>query len=373
MKKGLKLILVFMILTLISCENIDLTQDETNSTESKINPTNPVGIGYTDVKAWYINNGLTSSCTKNILVFPSWARYNQVIDYLDQQTETYCDAFDAQQPTPQTDDEYDNACLVANFDEDNKLLQFENNFTFCSLRKKINSLEDAWLELQGDGVWDANTDPDNHFIEDDTERAMLNEGVEVIIGLGTRENPYKIYKFNADGSYYIINNMNVTVLQQINNGIYVAGSSADVVKVIDPKPIPPVGCKNDIHDIQYVSNGSDRLKRKSKVVNGASLSRNKIFASTKGYRKKNGKWKNRRAWVAAAVTNIDATTNGLTYTNCSTEENAYGFKEKRRRKVKVKKTFNYGDTNTIGVHDNRVYSYHKKESLSVILDYYDLP
>lgn len=341
MKKKMKLIIVSLVLTFISCEKNELTQNEANTTANKAG-TPPVSVGYTDITSLYINNGLSSSCTKNILVFPSWARYNQVIDYLDQQTEIYCDTFDALQPAGQTDDEYDLACDAANFDEDNKLVQFENNKTFCSLRKKLVLLEESWLNIQGDGVWNINEDPDEHFIEDDTERACLNEGVEVIIGLGTRENPYKIYKFNADGSYYIISNMNTTVLQQINNGTYVAGSSADVVKVIDPKPIPPIGCKYEVKDKGYAYDGNSRIKWKAKSYRetGASqtsqsyMIKGKIIAKTKSYKKKNnGGWKGKRAWITAGI-------QGNAFDACDTQIAKDNMKSKKRRKVKVKETIN---------------------------------
>lgn len=190
MKSNLKLITVSLLFTLFSCEKTELKNEESNKPFSKIAVVDPNIAIYGDIKAWQINNGISNNCGKNILVFPSWVNYNQTIDYLDQQTETYCDAFDLQWGYL-SDDLYEVKCNELGFDEDKKLLQFENNFTFCSLRKKINTLETAWLAIQGDGLWDANADLDNHFIEDDTERALLNEGVEVIIGpFGIKKTSY---------------------------------------------------------------------------------------------------------------------------------------------------------------------------------------
>jgi hypothetical protein len=392
MKKKLKLIIVSLVLTFISCEKTDLTQNEANTTASKpYNPPNE-GIGYTDVKSLYINNGLTSNgtCTKNILVFPSWGRYNQVIDYLDQQTETYCDAFDAQWGYL-PDEEYDVKCDLLGFDEDNKLLQLENNFTFCSLRKKLNALEDAWLAAQGDGVWDGNADPDNHFIDDDTERALLNEGVEVIIGLGTRMDPYKIYKFNADGSYYVISNMNTTVLQQINNGTYVAGSSADVIKVIDPKPVPTPDCKYEVKDkdYEYDPNGVSKIQWKAKSYQsigvqypsqnsdgtwtmGSAMRTGKFVAKTRSFKKRSGGgWKTKRAWITAGI-------QGTSFVNCTETNPLDVMKERRRRKVKVKKSIPPFDgilptLRQLSFQDNLLYSRHIKGTINFSKDYYDMP
>lgn len=391
MKKSLKLFIVSLVLTFISCEKTELTQTETTTTLSKA-PTPPPSVGYTDVKAWTINNGLPI-CQKNILVFPSWDRYYQVIDFLDQQTELYCDAFDATVPAGTTDENYDllaDNLLPVPFDEDRKLLQFENNFTFCSLRKKISTLEEAWLNVQGDGVWDVNTDPDNHFIDDDTERALLNEGVEVIIGpISDRPYTYTLYKFFADGSYYtmplitanatsstITNTSVLTALQQINNGTYVAGSNA-AVKFNPPVVEPPTpNCKTNIKEISYEYGNGERIKRKTKVTASTAINRNKIFASTKGYKKKNGNWKLKRFWIVARLANENVSSAGLINFNCNLEESLYMDKNECRRKVVVKKTYNNNGSATpltIKVQDNKIYSYHQKgSSLVFTKDIYDM-
>ena len=392
MKKSLKLIIVSLVLTFISCEKTDLTQNEENTTASKAG-TPPASVGYTDVKSWYIDNGISNSCNKNILVFPSWDRYHQVIDYLDQQTEIYCDAFDATIPAGTTDEQYDyiaDNLQPVPFDEDRKLFQFENNFSFCSLRKKIITLEEAWLNVQGDGFWDVNADPDNHFIDDDTERALLNEGVEVIIGpISDRPTTYTLYKFNADGSYYsiplitvsttdntITNTSVLTALTQINNGTYIAGSNP-AVKYNPPVVIPPTpNCKTNIKEINYEYGNGERIKRKTKLSAYSAINRNKIFASTKGYKKKNGNWKLKRFWIVARLANESANAAGMINFNCDLEENLYKDKNKCRRKVVVKEAFNNtGPTSplTIKVQDNKIYSYHQKgASLVFIKDIYDM-
>jgi hypothetical protein len=238
----------------------------------------------------------------------------------------------------------------------------------------------AWLNVQGDGVWDITTDPDEHFIEDDTERALLNEGVEVIIGTGTRTDPYKIYKFNADGSYYVISNMNTTASQQINNGTYVAGSSADVVKVVEVKPVPPIGCKYEVKDKGYAYDGNSRIKWKAKSYRetGASqtsqsyMIKGKIIAKTKSYKKKNnGGWKGKRAWITAGI-------QGNAFDACDVQISKDNMKDKNRRKVKVKETINpfvgiLPQLHYLSFQDNTLFSRHIKGNINLSNDYYDMP
>ena len=380
MNKSLKLIIVSMVLIFISCEKTDLTQGETNTVASKINPSNPVSIAYTDVKAWNINNGLPNTCSKNILVFPSWTRYNQVIDYLDQQTEIYCDAFDAQWGNL-PDEEYDAKCDSLGFDEDNKLLQLENNFAFCSLRKKLNTLEDAWLDVQGDGVWNANEDPDNHFIDDDTERALLNEGVEVIIGpTDTKRTQYILYKFNADGSYYTIalttqsatsstitNTGAISALQQINNGTYVAGSNTDVTLILKIDTPPAPDCEDSNAFRQYFSTSSNtKIKAVDKYSHITMVSDPKVKAKTTSYKKKNnGGWKKKRAWITAQLVTVSGIQCGSGLMPAPEE------KTKRRKNVKVK--WDGSDLQSLnpGMVDDATFGIHKRESVTYNVDLFN--
>jgi hypothetical protein len=407
MKKSLKVFIVSLVLTFISCEKTDLTQAETTTTLSKA-PTPPPSVGYTDVKSLYINNGITSNgnCTRNILVFPSWDRYNQVMDYLDQQTEIYCDAFDALQPTPQTDDQYDAACLAANFDEDKKLLQFENSFTFCSLRKKLNIQEDAWLDLQGDGDWDLTSDPDNHFIDDYTERSMLNEGVEVIIGpTDAKKTGYILYKFTGEGEYYtialtttsatnntIVNTGAITALQQINNGTYVAGSNPNVI--FYNKESIQANCGDEVVYSDDYTNGSNISRFIAKSVMKNSLGTNcptngnpctnifpsKIKAITRGFHKKNGKWRKRRTWIVAEICGSTMGSDANPLIDCVNPKTEYKIKNKKRRRVKVKvKNTNYIPpvgaplrSDFTVTETNNVYSRHSQGDFVIMHNYKNL-
>lgn len=370
MKTIFKLILVFLTIITISCNKEDVTENLNTTTQNRPgDPPPPVELGYSDITSTYINDGISTTCAKNILIFPSWARYTQVMDYLDNQTETYCNAFDATVPVGTSDDAYDALALAATpipFDEDNKLKEFENSLQFCSLRLKLNTLENNWLAIQGDGIWNPNTDPDNHFIDEDTERAMLNEGVEVIIG--TKLNGI-IYKFTEDGGYYTIANMDYAALQQINSGIIPVGNT-NVVKVEPPKPNSNTSiCKGDVSYRNYFSTGSDtKIKTVDKIKNRPTstfMTETRIKAKTKYYRKKLGVWSKGKTTITAKIEGLLNV--GFVYQGCGPEYSISVTKTKRRNKVKAKQT--YWDTEIFHL-QNKVFATHKRrEDVIKIIDF----
>jgi hypothetical protein len=403
MKVNFKFLVLFLTVFIFSCEEKELVINENAAASGSSNKLAPNGgtvmVGYGDIFSLYINNGLTTTCTKNILVFPSWQRYEQVIDQLDAETETYCNAFDALQPAGQSDLDYENACAAANFDEDKKIVQFENNLTFCSLRKKLVILEDNWLAIQGDGVWDINADPDNHFIDDDTERAMLNEGVEVIIGTGTRLDPYIMYKFTADGGHYTIplagvnagvavfTPANQTSVIQLNTSGTIGSNPA--IKFVPAVVYPPTPtCKQEVKDVSYhYGANNSRLKQISKIKrewgenlnSQTAIAKGKIKCKTKGYVKKSGSgWKGKRTWITAGINGSVIGNDGFAFDNCTTSLSKLLIKEKRRRKVKVKTTIDpfVGVLPTLHyftIQDNQLYSLHKQgQTLIINKDFYDM-
>lgn len=168
-------ILNFTILLLgsivISCESADAIQQE--SQEQKDDLSKKQSSLFSNVSATRINSN-SGKCQNDILIFSSWDDYWKTIDLLDEMIESDCDMFDSKVSADWTDDEYDAAATKVGFDEDNALRKFESDLSFCSLRKKIDILETEWLNIQDDGEWDENTDPDNHFIDDVTERSLLS-------------------------------------------------------------------------------------------------------------------------------------------------------------------------------------------------------
>ena len=57
------------------------------------------------VESIRIENGV--ECENNILIFPSWEKYHQTIEKLDELVENDCDNFDSSVPVGISDDQYD--------------------------------------------------------------------------------------------------------------------------------------------------------------------------------------------------------------------------------------------------------------------------
>lgn len=389
MKKILLNFLILFGLVNVSCENADVSQEQNANSDVSLMQKQSSMFNY--IESTQINNGV--ECENNILIFPTWDKYWGTIDQLDVMIDADCDAFDANVPNNVTDDQYDALADAAGFDEDNVLRKFEEDLEFCSLRRKIESLENAWLELQGDGQWNADEDPDNHFIDDETERTLLSENAEVIIG--DKKRGYTYYKFIDDeGNWIEVSNSDLNVISEIVNQINqgTIPTNNPNVTVVTPKRDEQSGysCKDKVKEVKYEELGGDRLKRISKVrpAFGTNCSSNpctsvfpsKMKAKTKGYKKKNGKWKARRLWIAAGINGATQPEQGLRYIDCASENSVHKFKEKRRRRVKVKTT----TTTYIPVagtpqrfnnalQDNKIFSYHKKGNLIVNKDFYDMP
>lgn len=389
MKKTFLTFSILFGLLIVSCEKADLSQEQNANNDSSLMQKQSSMFNY--IESIQINNGV--ECENNILIFPTWDKYWGTIDQLDVMIDADCDSFDATVPNNITDDQYDALADAAGFDEDNVLRKFEEDLAFCSLRRKIESLENDWLDQQGDGQWNADEDPDNHFIDDETERTLLSENAEVIIG--DKKRGYTYYKFIDDeGNWIEVNNSDLNVISeianQINNGIIPTNNPN--VTVVTPKRDNKGGysCKDKVKEVKYEELGGDRLKRISKVRPAfgtncssdpcTSVFPSKMKAITKGYKKKNGKWKARRLWIAAGINGATQPEQGLRYIDCASENSVHKFKEKRRRRVKVKTT----TTTYIPVagtpqrfnnalQDNKIFSYHKKGNLIVNKDFYDMP
>lgn len=382
MKKNVLKIAFLLTLSFNSCDKAELTQNEiTQANKTSSQETMRQSSMFNYIESINVNNGLNTECENNILIFPSWEKYHLTIEKLDELTEIYCNAFDANIPADISDEEYDALCESAGFDEDNILRQFEEDLAFCSLRQKINVAEDAWLDTQSETGPFVGDDPDDDFIDDETERALLNEGHEVIIG--DRKKGYVIYKFIDDlGNFYQINNMDLEVLQSINHGEVPVGNSNLVIN--SPKP-SNAECKKEVKESTTEYGTVNRFKRISKVRKSLSgpgpipgdISPSKIRATTKGYKLKRGKWKKGRTNITASINGINLSTSGIIYVECSKEQELLITKSKKRRRVSIKRKcpeiFYNDERDSWNVIDDKIYSYHQQGSLIVNKDYYDMP
>lgn len=356
--KKIKFLGLLIAFGFVSCDKNEAPLDEKSRDTAELAAKQS---SFYEVSSMYIDNGLSTTCENNILLFESWDKFYEIVDFLDEDIETHCDAFENSQPTTLTDEEYEAISEQLNFDEDKPLIDFETDLEFCSLRKKLYDLETTWLAQQGDGSWDENSDPDNHFIDDDTERTLFNEGVEIAIG--SREGTFVIYKF-FDWGYVQIQNEDYEALQQINLTGVVPENNPNVVIVREVLNSTP-GCKDQVTYRNYFDTGDrTRIKTVTKIKPPFGLFFSKAKAKTKYYRKKG-------VWVRGKTT-ITARIEGKYHDSCEfeTEENLN--RTKKRSKVKVKFKINTALGNYIAVQDNKFYSVHKRRNDVIkTIDFYD--
>lgn len=389
---------IFSFATFVAVLSTSCNKDvEVAATEGKSNSLRTMQVRGIPVESISVNNGV-SSCILNLLVFNSWDDYHKIIFELDEQIDIDVNAFDASIDASQlSDDEYNAKCEALGFDEDNTLRRFERNLGFCSLRRKIETAENAWLDQQGVGNWDLSTDPDDHFIDDETERTLLNEQVQV--GIRDRKGGIVIYQLRDDeGNYEEVYNMDTSALQTVTaaaiSGNQVPTGTPNVVSnVVKPAETGIGGCKDKVKEVKIEVNAENtfRIQRKSKLrrawgttcSNGScsSITGSRLKARTKGYkRKSNGGWKGTRSLITAAIYGMQPNTAGAAFIDCNQEKVVLEHREKRRRRVKVKatsSTFIAGagnpTTSNFNVRDNRLFSYHKQGTFVIMKDYYDMP
>lgn len=333
------------------------------------------------VKAIYLDNGISTTCDNNILIFPTLEDYENSILKLDKLIESHNNNFD-QQTTGMTDLEADEYAESTGFDEDQSLTEFEKKLNFCSLRQHIVSLEDAWLDQQGDGTWNLDTSPDEYYIDDETERALLSLGSEFIVG--GCEIGYTLYK-RYDWGYvsFPIDDIGATstILTQLNDitnpthqpfniGGATLGQVSDVLLPLKLKKYtitttnPPTSqasqCHGEVKDKgEHLFSPARKIRWKHKLkdahfpnTSGTTL----MKTYTKSYRKKKKGWKKFKATIftgfqgkiAVPIQCTDLGTQPLTG------------KEKRRKKVK-ERIYMVGD---ISVKQNAFFSIHKQEGNS---------
>jgi hypothetical protein len=280
-----------------------------------------------------------------------------------------CDAFENANSTL-TDEQFELLSIKTGFNEDAPMIRFEEDLAFCSLRKYIYNKETYWLSQQGDGEWDLSTDPDSHFIDDDTERALLNQGSEVIIG--DLKTGYVIYKFYEWGVVEIHNN-DFVALQQMNTTGTIPTNNPNVQAVNNTTS---KYCTTEVERRNsFDTGGNTKIKTldKTKNFSGAPAiwKSSKIKSKTKYYRKKAGIWTRGKTTITAGFEGNYLEGNYFAEAgNCGVEVPLDETRTKRRSKVKAKH-IRQADV-YINVDDNKLFGVHKRRS-DVIkkVDYFD--
>lgn len=389
-KLPLKLLLLFSVFFIFSsCDDEVFEDSPLNSTE--LNSKEESSKTVSTICDMVENQGITSTyfpeirsitlpfsggmgLAKNILVLPDIPYFYSTVEDLDLMIENHNDAFDIL-TVGMTSEQADDYADATGFNEDQPLVDFETQLNFNSLRKKIETQYNIWLNLQGD-VFDYTTDPDNHFIEDETERTLLGVRADIIIG--DCRNGFTYYRF-YDWGYVTVpmdSNFNdvMDVLNELNTGATDQDTVEDIIKNNGignthgegNPPNIPCSTKLSIHKIEghmFSNNRYVESKMKFKVPlfeewNGDQ----KIFAKTTSFRKKNGKWKKFRANIYAGFYGQ------LTgYDNCNVFTLTPEGKTKKRKKLKMKKYY----VNRSRIQDNNLYAKAMQDGNQVSFDYWD--
>lgn len=357
--KKITISLLLATVIFISCDNNFDAKNQDAKDDTTLSQRSTTMFDY--IESTYIENGLSSDCENNILLFPSLEKYENTIDLFDDIVDQHCDAFENSANPNLTDEEYELLSETSGFDEDQPLRDFEQDLAFCSLWSKIYNEETQWLSQQGDGVWNEDEDPDNHFIDEETERILLNVGSEVMIG---SRNNFLIYKF-FDWGYITIANNDTQALIDINTTGVVPLENPNVVVVRDNNQTQLTDCKgNRLYRNKFSTGSKTRIKIVGKSVDFRgepnALKSSKIKVKTKYYRKKLGVWTRGKTTLTAGVEGEYKRREYFQdYNECGQPNAKRDYKTRKRSKVKYKykgdadSYFRFEDNKFRGVHKRR--------------------
>lgn len=360
--KKINFITIGLLMLFVSCSNDLLVENDSLQLTAKSST-------YMDVEAIYFDNGvhIEHGCAYNMLVFDDFAHYMTVLEYLEDAVEAHEDDFVEQNIYLDEDElnDYEHDLEAAGeFHYLQPLIDFEDILRFCSLRNKIEIAEIAWLATQTDSTaMDFTNDPDNFYNFagiGDEERTLLNEQAEVIVG-------EYLYKFYDGGFIYIpVNDPDITdILIGLNSGeLEPDGSFSEQYPQAVVVPDPPQnggggGCATHHNKTKYTVVGNNQIKMKAHI--GVGFINHKTISTTRGYKWKNGQWKNRRLNISAGFRGHIGNPN---FTSCQVmmgHDKDRSIKKRRKRKYpyrvfksSVPYSFSFKTTGT----QERLYSWH---------------
>ena len=323
MKKTFYLLGIFLISLITSC---------TGNEENIINDAEKLSQPANKTASKFASKG-------EVLEFKSFEDFENTIEKLYLEIEAYDDAF-LKKYGHLSEDELDDVEDELNYNDFQPVVDYEKQQNFRSLRAIIAEKESKWLEEQeGREFLDEKTDPDNHFVVDDVERALLNEHSEVKIG----DDFYKYYEWGLvkTKSYESLvrsrllsrQNSTVPVLTDLDfiviyNDPFGGGSGSGTGSGTGSGSSTTTGCKRTItreHRYTNGHNGRRSIKVKHKVRLNQFAGAPKIVTIVKGYKKRRRKWRKRR-------TPIGIQFNGKCLENCDQELMVSKYKSVRRRR-----------------------------------------
>ena len=232
-----------------------------NSVQSKV----PYSDIYVREKGCKGENGSSS-----ILVFSSMNALIATTEDLDNQVEALDSIFYARNQNL-SDNERADLQEAINYDASTPITAFNTFLQFNSLFQEIKGQEDVWL---ANDSLDLPNDPDNHFIFEESLRAVLNTDCEVQIA-------DTIYKFVPTGYYSIpvSQSRNDRALVELAGSIYYHGNDdCDECKSSD--------CFSGKYHWEYVKSNDNQKMIKCSIGHLTYL-RRYVTASVTNYKKRN--------------------------------------------------------------------------------------
>lgn len=345
MKNVLRLTLLTLLLVFSSCQKEDVMVDE-------INQSTEVGIRFIQPSTAKAGPGVVNG----MLEFSDVAEFLSTIDNLESQVDLYDDNF-MNQWGHLNDDDIDDKEDELRYDPQQPLIDFENQFSgFISLRSKIEHDIEDWLD---NSVLDEKTDPEDHFIFDEEIRAVLNEDAQVKIGNSLFQMTRFGYVEVTDGDYDKLALVATSDASKLNlqnvmiHGGYYGSSSAN-----NPQTSSTTCRTNIDNSSNYYPVANRRIYTRQQLKGYSAVFGSKIKAKTIHFKKKNGKWKRRRAWITANISGISVNQ------YCALPATQSKNKHKKRRKVKAKITSPGLSGNWYQTEQFELKTTHKRENIS---------
>ncbi len=275
-----------------------------------------------------------------VLVFSNETKIMETINKLSTQYDEHDEWFLDQYDTLSVDS-LNEIELIIGHNSNLPYENFQDSFVgFNSLWKVINDDEEYWLANSDTLIIDS--DPDNHFIQEDELRCVLNEEAEV----ATQNKVIKFY----DGYYLEIYGGGLDTLLACRDSLNLGSINPDsltdglnshqtlgitiVIFKIGGGGSSAPGCNPQTlkRDAGFKSNGSNRKIKWSLWIENIQLTNGNVHSKTKNYRKKsNGKWEKYRDNVFAKCFGI------MTIPiDCDEHEFECETQTKKKRKIQVK-------------------------------------
>lgn len=170
-------LLYSLSLSLLSCEKEQTAETGLlNTKSSEFSQENCEFAPY----GFYFDNGVSSACVNNMMHFSSWESFESTVEMLEQQVENHEDSFVIPN-NALSEDDLNDLEESSGFESDQPLIDFENGFEFCSLRRVERNAEDTWLDNSNQPGWSWDDYIEDGIISDPYEQTLYNPQHEVMI------------------------------------------------------------------------------------------------------------------------------------------------------------------------------------------------